>query len=201
MGIPVGEEQWKPIDGFNGRYYISNRGRVYSCLSNRVLKNIKNDNGYFSIELSDQNHKSKRFLIHRLVGIAFLDNPNGLPCINHKDEDRGNNCIENLEWCSHKYNSNYGTCIERRVKNTDYSKPFYKKLAVENSMKNRVKVAQYSLDGELIATYESGADASRKTGINHSHIMECCANKRYKTVGGFVWKYAERSDDLLVSQL
>ena len=86
MGIPVGEEQWKPIDGFGGRYYISNRGRVYSCLSNRVLKNIKNDNGYFSIELSDQNHKSKRFLIHRLVGIAFLDNPNGLPCINHKDE-------------------------------------------------------------------------------------------------------------------
>lgn len=200
MGLPVCEEQWKPIQGYDGRYCISNHGRVYSHLSKRVLKNSKTNNGYLTVELFDDNHKSKRHLVHRLVGETFLDNPNKYPCINHKDENRSNNFVDNLEWCTHKYNSNYGTCIEKRVANTDYSKPFYKEHALENSMKRRVKVSQYSVDGELLNVYESGADASRETGISHSHILECCAGKRCKTVGGFVWKYTERSDDLLVSR-
>lgn len=191
------------VDGFPD-YEIFEDGRVFSHKSNKFLKIIRHKNGYCFVELFNE-HGSKMKSVHRIVATAFIDNPENLPFINHKDECRWNNNVENLEWCTAKYNSNYGTCIQRRVANTDYTKPFYRENAIKNGRKHSRPVVQLSLDGVLLHEYESGAEASRQTGIIHSHILECCAGKRYKTVGGYVWKYREKykqegSDDLLVSQ-
>ena len=106
------EEIWKDIDGYEGLYKVSNLGRVKSL--NYLRKGIekeripnKNNSGYLIVGLH-KDGKIKNFLIHRLVAEAFIENVNDLPQVNHKDENKLNNCVENLEWCSAKYNSNYG---------------------------------------------------------------------------------------------
>jgi hypothetical protein len=122
------KEIWKDIEGYEGYYSISNYGNVKSL--ERIIKskngvirkrkemllkpNIDKD-GYYTITLT-KNSNPKTFKIHRLVGTAFIDNPNNFPMINHKDENKQNNYFENLEWCDSKYNNNYGTIRERMSK-------------------------------------------------------------------------------------
>ena len=117
-------EQWRPVKGFDGRYEVSDKGNVRSfCVigsnSKRVdmdnpmmLRQYDNGHGYKCVRIRVDGHV-KAFYIHRLVAEAFILNPQNLPCINHKDEDKANNCIDNLEWCTHKYNQNYGTIRQR----------------------------------------------------------------------------------------
>lgn len=105
-------EIWKPIKGYEGIYEISNKGRIKSISSGLIRKQLTDKWGYNMINLSKEGKKT-RFFVHRLVASAFLDNPNKLPQINHKDEDKTNNCVENLEWCTQKYNNEYGTRKER----------------------------------------------------------------------------------------
>ena len=138
---------------------------MYSLRSEKYLKPNMSKSGYLSVELFDENGKSKRLLIHRLVAMAYIPNPENLPQVNHIDENPLNNAVSNLEWCTAKYNMNYG-----------------------NGAKT---VLQYSRNGEFIARYNSAAEASRKTGANHSHIIECCNGKRYKTVNNFIWKFGK----------
>ena len=155
--------------------------------------------GYLSVELFDENGKSKRLLIHRLVAMAYIPNPENLPQVNHIDENPLNNAVSNLEWCTAKYNMNYGNGAKTRHSKIDYTTESRKTTARINGAKQSKTVLQYSRNGEFIARYNSAAEASRKMGANHSHILECCNGKRYKTVNDFIWKY-ERNDDLLVSQ-
>ncbi|RFZ78320.1 endonuclease [Lacrimispora amygdalina] len=121
------KEVWKPIFGYEDLYEISNYGRVKSIerlvKSNNnnfrlqkesIRKPTVNNRGYFSIRLC-KNGKYKAQFIHRLVAIAFIDNPNNLPEVNHKDEDKKNNRVENLEWCTRKYNMNYGTVKDKII--------------------------------------------------------------------------------------
>lgn len=105
------EEIWKDIKGFEGLYQVSNKGNV----KNRFNKLISQENckGYLRVHLH-KNSKYSHFLVHRLVAEAFIDNSSNLPQVNHKDEDKTNNCVENLEWCDAKYNVNYGTSNYRR---------------------------------------------------------------------------------------
>lgn len=118
-------EEWKDIVfvqnntlyDFTGKYQISNLGRVRNIRTGRILKPNKNNRGYTQIGLPI-NKKPKQFLVHRLVATAFIPNPNNLPVVNHKDENPNNNRVENLEWCTEKYNIQYSTarkiiCIER----------------------------------------------------------------------------------------
>ena len=114
---------WKPIDGYEDYYIISNYGEVIRLESYdarghlrkaRVKKTALNSDGYETVGLY-KDSKETKFLVHRLVAIAFLDNPNGWNEINHKDECRSNNCVDNLEWCTHKYNTNYGNCQAKRL--------------------------------------------------------------------------------------
>lgn len=109
------EEIWRPIEGYEGLYEVSSYGRVRSldmyvrCKSYRlhkgkVLSPIINTNGYLFVGL-----QGKRFSVHRLVAQAFIPNPQGLPQVNHIDENKSNNNVDNLEWCDAKYNNNYGT--------------------------------------------------------------------------------------------
>lgn len=193
-------ESWLPVIGYEGLYEVSDKGNVRSLFRyKKQLKPSKGNNGYLSVELF-KGKQGKRVSIHRLVATAFISNPQNLPQVNHKDENKHNNCVENLEWCSAKYNMVYGTAMSRRIANTDYSSPRYLENARKNGATQSKPVLQFSKDGILLNRYSSGKEAYRKTGLSHSHILECCAGKRYKTVGGYIWKYDERNDDLLVSQ-
>ena len=104
----------RDIKGYEGKYMISDDGQVYSVWAKRFMKLETNWQGYKRVSLF-KNDKKKHFSIHRLVAEAFIPNPNNLPEVNHKDEDKGNNKVENLEWCDKQYNSLYGTWIQRTI--------------------------------------------------------------------------------------
>lgn len=105
-------EKWKSIKGFEGLYEVSDLGRVRSIKSDTILKG-ELLHGYKRVALF--NEKYKKVFVHRLVADAFIPNPDGLPQINHKDEDKTNNCVDNLEWCTSKYNMNYGSCTSNQI--------------------------------------------------------------------------------------
>lgn len=123
------DEIWKDIKGYEGLYLVSNLGDVYSCLSNKKLK-PGSDNGYLKVNLC-KNNKVKQFTVHRLVALAFLPNENNYPCVNHKDENPSNNNVNNLEWCTYKYNNNYGS-IRERISKTLKGKNAGKKQSAGN---------------------------------------------------------------------
>ena len=186
-------EWWKDIPGFEGLYQASTKGRIRSVerwieradgyrnhIMPRILKPQKNStNNYLLVGLHD-GKKNVKYLVHRLVAITFIPNPNNLPQVNHKDCNPQNNSVDNLEWCTALYNSNYGDIKEKQrashLNRPDKSKP----------------VEQYTRDGVYIATYPSIVEAYRQTGINHQSIGCCCQRKKsYITAGGFIWKYAK----------
>lgn len=175
------EEIWKDIPGYEGYYQVSNLGRVRSL--DRViirkgnhkqtwrgctLKNKTYSNGYKFVILTTPEYGAKSKLLHRLVAIAFIPNPNGLPQINHKNEDRTDNRVDNLEWCTAKYNINYGN------------------RSAKHRLTQIKRVFQFTLDGTFVAEYDSVTDASRITGIGN--IAAACRNK-YSRAGGFLWSY------------
>ena len=104
-------EVWEPVPGYED-YEVSSYGRVWSKKRRILMKQKLNKTGYVSVSLM-KDGIPKFFLIHRLVASVFIDNPYGLPTVNHKDEDKTNNIVENLEWCSQGYNNTYGTRMER----------------------------------------------------------------------------------------
>ena len=113
-------EIWKDIEGYEGLYQVSNLGRVKSLKvskikSERIRKSYQQSSGYISIVLC-KNGKVTNHKIHRLVANAFIDNPDNLPEVNHMDEDKTNNCVDNLEWCDSSYNKNYGTRTEKFIR-------------------------------------------------------------------------------------
>ena len=165
-------EQWKDII-YEKDYQISNLGRIKSFKwgKERILKPSLSKKGYLNVILNRKN-----YLVHRLVAEAFLPNPDNLPCVNHKDEDKSNNIVNNLEWCDVKYNQNYGTRNTRIGKsntNGKLSKP----------------VLQYTLDGQFVKEWSSTMECKRN-GYNQSHIIECCRKNR-KTHKGFKWGYKD----------
>lgn len=118
-------EIWKNIEGYEGKYQVSNLGRVKSMIGQeKVLHPKKHRNGHLQIGLH-KDKKRKTMYIHRLVAQAFIPNPDNLPCVNHKDENPNNNNVDNLEWCTQKYNCNYGTRVDRIM---ETKKQQYKKI-------------------------------------------------------------------------
>ena len=171
-------EEWKDIEGYEGLYQISSEGRVKSLNYNhtgkdKILNGSKNKYGYLKVCLYKEG-KKKTHTIHRLVTIAFIPNPNNFPEINHIDEDKTNNRVENLEYCDRKYNINYGNRNEKMAKSL--SKP----------------ILQFSLDGKFIRKWDSGMQVQKDLGFDNSNITKCCkGRKNYKSVGGFIWGYAD----------
>lgn len=117
-------EVWREIKGTNGRYFISNHGRVKSLCgrTERILKQrdhkvkrVCGDTCYKSVKLYYNTMEPADVMVHRLVADAFIDNPNNYPIINHKDEDPSNNAVDNLEWCTYSYNTTYGNSQHRRI--------------------------------------------------------------------------------------
>lgn len=167
-------EIWKGIDGYIGKYEVSNFGRIRSLNyrksgqpKERVLE--KTSKGYYAVDLC-QNGNRKKHKVARLVAAAFVPNKYGLPEVNHKDEDKTNDRADNLEWCDRTYNNNYGTRASRAVEN------------------HRKPILQYTKDGKFVARWEGAKEAEKALGISDGNIWMCCNLKR-KTAGGFVWRY------------
>ena len=118
------EEVWKIIDGYRN-YQVSTLGNVMNIDTGKILKGHNNGRGYLHVALYDENHKCKTIMIHRLVAQAFIPNPNNLPQVNHIDECKENNCVDNLEWCTSEYNINHGTHNLRTGLNNPNRKPIY----------------------------------------------------------------------------
>lgn len=199
MNIKYSNEIWKDIKGYEELYQISNFGRVKrknyrNTGIGKILKNKKNSYGYFIVGLCE-NAKVKTFSVHRLVAQAFIPNPDNLPQVNHKDEDKTNNIVwinedgsidyskTNLEWCDAKYNVNYGTGITRRARGRK-GKSNYKLINGKYSK----TVLQYDLEGNLIKEWPSLNEIKRVLNHGISTISKCC-NKKAKTAYGFYWKY------------
>lgn len=165
------EEVWKDISGYEGLYQVSDKGRVKSLWfgKERIMKFERDKKGYLAVQLC-KNGEIKRCTVHRLVAQSFIPNPQNLPQLNHKDENPSNNKVENLEWCSAKYNNNYGTHIQRITEKL--SKP----------------VLQYNKDGEFVKEWKSQSDVERNLGYSQRNISACCRGK-YKSSYGYVWKY------------
>lgn len=179
------DEVWKDIVGYEGLYQVSNHGRIKSLRRDIMMNQFISHNGYYMIFLF-KNGKSKGFRVSRLVAQAFIENRLGLPCVNHKDEIKTNNFALNLEWCTYKYNRNYGSLIERMS------------IAQINNPKTSTPVAQYSIDGSLIRTYPSIREANRVTGLDRSGISNAVKggvldNRGYTRsrggkYGGYIWR-------------
>lgn len=166
------EEIWKDIEGYEGLYKVSNLGRIKRFFKNgneHILKPVLNKFGYLCVGLY-KNGIQKWFKVHRLVAMAFLQNPDNLPQVNHLDEDKTNNCVSNLEWCTEKYNTNYGTRNQK----------------VQQKLSKQID--QYSLDGKFLKIWPSTKQIQRDLGISNGNICECCQGKR-KSAGGFIWRY------------
>ena len=183
------EEIWKDIDGFEGLYQISNYGRIKSLgrpgkgygdkyTVDRIIKDIRCTNGYRSAFLNKNGVRHVR-LVHRLVAMAFIENPNNLPQVNHKDEDITNNRADNLEWCTPKYNANYGS---RNIR------------CYESNRKHFKPVYQLDIDcGMIIRWWDSIRSAANGLNICEEQIIRVCKGTN-KTAGGFKWMYASEYD-------
>ena len=106
-------EEWKNIIGYEGLYEVSNKGNVRNVRRNKLLRLQKNQ-GYIRVALSKNGIKTW-LRVHRLVAQAFIENPDNLPEINHLDEDKANNSVDNLEWCDRSYNNNYGDRLKKSI--------------------------------------------------------------------------------------
>ena len=162
-------EEWKDVKGYEGLYKISNKGIV---INNRgiPIKAKDNGKGYLRFNLSKGNRNYSTVYLHRVIAEAFIPNPNNYPEVNHIDEDKQNNKISNLEWCSIRYNRLYGTRIKR------YSE------------KNKKKIIGTNIENKK-TIYLDGVIDCIQYGFNKSAISNCLQGLS-KSSGGYMWSYA-----------
>lgn len=182
----------RPVSGYEGYYEVDRFGRVFgvdrvisvddngrkykkSIAGNQLKQRVKNK-GYKVVYLT-KDGITKMAYVHRIVAEAFIPNPDNLPMVNHKDEDKTNNFLENLEWCTAKYNCNYGTGVKRHAD----------KIRGRKS-KKRISVIQLSADGKFINRYSSVKDAATSIKGTTGAISAVC-NGRRKTAYGYIWEH------------
>lgn len=185
--LALDNEQWKDIVGYEGQYQVSNCGRVkslshktlitlpngtkyYRTFKGRILKTKKDKYGYLFVSLNNGNNTYK---VHRLVAMAFCEGYSYNKQVNHKDENKENNCANNLEWCTSKYNNQYGTHAQR------------------SGIKHRKSIIQYSIVGECLNVFESLKAAEQYLNIKGASTPICrCCKGIVKQAYGYKWKYA-----------
>ena len=186
-------EEWRDVVGYEGLYEVSNLGNVRSKEKISVVvfgklkgrqqhrkgKDIKINHankGYSQVHLT-KNRCGRTERVARLVAQAFIPNPDNLPFVNHKDENRSNDCVDNLEWCTHEYNCNYGNRKKRIAK--AHSKP----------------IVQCDMLGVFIRRWDSISDVTRTYGFEQSNLCKAL-NGKYSNAYGYVWKYVKTNNNL-----
>lgn len=196
------EEEWHDIVGYEGYYQVSSMGRVKSLerwiqdrfgmkapyrIPEKILKPVKAPNGYIAVHLA-KDGKVYNGRVHRLVAEAFIPNPECLPAVNHKNEDKKDNCVENLEWCSVAYNNDYGTRQQR----------------VQMNQKHRRAVCMLSLNGDVLRTFPTCLSAARyiageptgksqRVRVTDNNIRRACRLHRHKAYG-YRWEFGNVSN-------
>ena len=194
VGFFIGDsmkEIWKDISGFEGIYQISNKGRLKSFKADAegyILSQVNKTGHYLSVVLCCKGKDDRYTRIHRLVAEAFLLNPHNKSQINHKDLNKQNNHIDNLEWVTAKENVNHAIIW----------KPEYLKGMVNYNKFVRPKmILQISLEGEILAAYPNSIDAQNDTGVCYRNILQVASHDEYKPgktrrqAGGYIWKFEE----------
>lgn len=173
------KEIWKFI---NQNYQISNYGNFRRVYEDKIrnIRTYENTRGYLKVRIYEHS-KYKQKTVHRLVAETFIPNPKNLPCVNHIDGNKHNNMVENLEWCTYKYNSIHAMKNGLLKNNINY--------AIESIKK---PVNQYDKKGNYIKKWESIINASKELKINPSGISATCKGKR-KSAGGYKWKYVNKN--------
>lgn len=175
--VLMSKEVWKDIIDYEGLYQVSNLGRVKSLFRyKRILKPQKDIHGYLKVGLY-KNGKCKLFNIHKLVANAFIENPNNYKYVNHKDENKTNNRVENLEFCSFYYNLMYGTRVQRIAE------------------KNNKPILQFDLEGNFIREWESITQASKELNNSLNNISQCCLG-RSRTSKGYIFRFKDDKEIL-----
>lgn len=193
------KNSYKDILGYENSYIVYDNGTVESLdryvkvlskygkshkhfIKGRILKHVINNKGYHTVNLT-KNGIQKRYLVSRLVAQAFIPNPNNYPEVDHIDENKDNNCVGNLRWCTRQFNNTHGIqSREGREKTSEFR------------MK---KIRMYDKNGNLLKIYKGIRIAERETGINNRNIVHCCKDnliekgrmKNNHTCGGYIWRY------------
>ena len=160
------EEIWKDVDGYGNLYQVSNTGKVRNK-SKQLSPAICSD-GYARVVLR-KNNSRKLHYVHRMVATAFIPNERNLPVVNHKNQDRSNNYVDNLEWCEQKYNATYADAVQKRSR------------AVQMLDPNT---------NVVLRTFYGVREAAREMGLHFPNIVVAC-NKKDRTSGGYKWRYAK----------
>lgn len=159
----MAREIFKDIEGTDGKYQISNLGRVYNTKHKRFLKGGVSPTGYMRVVLTIEGKRVYKN-IHRLVAEAFIPNPDNLPFVNHINEEKLDNSLQNLEWCTQEHNNTWGSKASR--------------------------ILQYDKQGNFIAEYQSRVYAAKAVGTSADAITQCCCGNN-RTAAGYIWKYKE----------
>lgn len=169
----MSEEIWKDIKGFEGRYQVSNMGRVRSLLRHGLIRKQKKymSSGYLCVVLY-KNGKYMRFTVHRLVAIHFVDGYKKGYIVNHKDEDKHNNRSDNLEWCTYQYNNTYGKSFKDKYN------------------KRKKRVFQRNFSGDIVCIYESVRDAAIRFSTSATSISDWC-RKKHTPKNNYIWSYED----------
>lgn len=170
-------EIWKDLPKYEGRYKISNTGKVIGPSGKLLSPSIVN--GYYKVVLYDKNCNTKFIGVHRLVALTFIPNPDNLPQVNHKDENKLNNNCENLEWCSAAYNNTYGTRLKRAIEHGHLASSITQGAPIKCIENNTI--------------YYSIREAARQLNIHHTGIMKVLRGD-YSSTGGYHFKYVVKGD-------